>query len=151
MFARVGASASVETREQHVAIEEVKETDPTIGRLVADASRDISTLISKEIELAKSELKVSAKFGGVGVGLFAAAGFIAVLAIIMFSVALAYFIHWNGSGLSLHWAFLIVFGLYLLLAAGLVFAGIRSVKKVKGPERAIAQGKEIPRALKGQA
>ena len=149
MFARVGASASVETREQHVAIEEVKETDPTIGRLVADASRDISTLISKEIELAKSELKVSAKFGGVGVGLFAAAGFIAVLAIIMFSVSLAYFIHW--AGLGLHWSFLIVFGLYLLLAGGLVFAGIRSVKKVKGPERAIAQGKEIPRALKGQA
>ena len=82
-----------------MAIEEVKETDPTIGRLVADASRDISTLISKEIELAKSELKVSAKFGGVGVGLFAAAGFIAVLAIIMFSVSLAYFIHWAGLGL----------------------------------------------------
>ena len=67
----------------------------------------------------------------------------------MFSVALAYFIHW--AGLGLHWSFLIVFGLYLLLAGGLVFAGIRSVKKVKGPERAIAQGKEIPRALKGQA
>jgi len=134
-----------------VAIEEVKETDPTIGRLVADASRDISTLISKEIELAKSELKISAKFGGVGVGLFAAAAFIAVLAIIMLSVALAYFIHWNGSGLDLHWAFLIVFGFYLLLAGGMVFAGVRSVKKVKAPERAIKQGKEIPRALKGQA
>ncbi len=134
-----------------MAIEEVKETDPTIGRLVADASRDISTLISKEIELAKSELKISAKFGGVGVGLFAAAAFIAVLAIIMLSVALAYFIHWNGSGLDLHWAFLIVFGFYLLLAGGMVFAGVRSVKKVKAPERAIKQGKEIPRALKGQA
>jgi len=134
-----------------VAIEEVKETDPTIGRLVADASRDISTLISKEIELAKSELKISAKFGGVGVGLFAAAAFVAVLAIIMLSVALAYFIHWNGSGLDLHWAFLIVFGFYLLLAGGMVFAGVRSVKKVKAPERAIKQGKEIPRALKGQA
>lgn len=134
-----------------MAIEEVKETDPTIGRLVADASRDISTLISKEIELAKSELKISAKFGGVGVGLFAAAAFVAVLAIIMLSVALAYFIHWNGSGLDLHWAFLIVFGFYLLLAGGMVFAGVRSVKRVKAPERAIKQGKEIPRALKGQA
>lgn len=134
-----------------MAIEEVKETDPTIGRLVADASRDISTLISKEIELAKSELKISAKFGGVAVGLFAAAAFIAVLAIIMLSVALAYFIHWDGSGLDLHWAFLIVFGFYLLLAGGMVFAGVRSVKKVKAPERAIAQGKEIPRALKGKA
>lgn len=134
-----------------MAIEEVKETDPTIGRLVADASRDISTLISKEIELAKSELKISAKFGGVGAGLFAAAAFVAVLAIIMLSVALAYFIHWNGSGLDLHWAFLIVFGFYLLLAGGMVFAGVRSVKRVKAPERAIKQGKEIPRALKGQA
>ena len=134
-----------------MAIEEVKETDPTIGRLVADASRDISTLISKEIELAKSELKISAKFGGVGAGLFVAAAFIAVLAIIMLSVALAYFIHWNGSGLDLHWAFLIVFALYLLIAGGMVFAGIRSVKRVKAPERAIKQGKEIPRALKGQA
>ena len=33
--------------------------DPTIGRLVADATRDVSTLVSKEIQLAKSELKVS--------------------------------------------------------------------------------------------
>jgi membrane protein implicated in regulation of membrane protease activity len=134
-----------------VAIEEVKETDPTIGRLVADASRDISTLISKEIELAKSELKISAKFGGLGVAMFAAAGFLAVLAVIMLSVALAYFIHWNGSGLDLHWAFLVVFGFYLLLAGLLVFLGVRSVKKVKAPERAIKQGKQIPSALKGQA
>ena len=134
-----------------MAIEPVKDTDPTIGRLVADASRDISTLITKEIELAKSELKISAKFGGVGVAMFAAAAFVAVLAIIMLSVALAYFIHWNGSGLSLHWAFLIVFGFYLLLAGLLVLLGVRSVKKVKAPERAIAQGKEIPRALKGDS
>ena len=28
--------------------------DPTIGRLVHDASRDISSLIKKEIQLAKS-------------------------------------------------------------------------------------------------
>lgn len=134
-----------------MAIEEVKETDPTIGRLVADASRDISTLISKEIELAKSELKISAKFGGLGVAMFAAAGFLAILAVIMLSVALAYFIHWNGSGLDLHWAFLVVFGFYLLLAGLLVFLGVRSVKKVKAPERAIKQGKQIPSALKGQA
>lgn len=122
--------------------------EPTIGKLVADASRDISTLISKEIELAKSELKVSVTAGGIGIGLFAAAGFIAVLAIIMFSVAIAYFIHWAGLGLQ--WSFLIVFGLYVLIAGLLVLLGVRSVKKVKAPERAIAQGKQIPRALKGK-
>lgn len=134
-----------------MAPEPVLDTDPTIGRLVTDASRDISGLISKEIALAKSELKVSVKAGGLGVGLFAAAGFVAVLAIIMLSVAIAYFIHWNGSGLSLHWAFLVVFGFYLLVAGLLVLIGIRKVKQVRGPEKAMRQGKQIPRALKGKA
>ncbi|MEP9384504.1 phage holin family protein [Nocardioides sp. KR10-350] len=123
--------------------------DPTIGRLVADASRDISTLVNREIQLAKRELKVSVTNGGIGAALFAAAGFLLVLAIIMFSVAIAYFIHW--AGLELWWCFLIVFGAYVLLAALLAFVGIRKVKKVRPPEKAIAQGKEIPRALKGKA
>jgi hypothetical protein len=123
--------------------------DPTIGRLVADASRDISTLLSKEIELAKSELKVSVTAGGVGVAFFAGAAFIALLGVIMLSVAIAYFIHW--AGLGLHWSFLIVFGLYLLLAGLLGFLGYRKVKQVKAPERAIEQGKEIPKALRGQS
>lgn len=126
----------------------VHEGDPTIGKLVIDASRDISLLISKEIELAKAELKVSFKYGGLSLGLFAAAGFMAVLAIIMLSVAFAYLIHWNGAGLDLHWAFLIVFGVYLLITAVLALLGLKKAKQVKAPERAIAQGKEIPRALK---
>jgi hypothetical protein len=131
--------------------QQVNDQDPTIGRLVHDASRDISTLIQKEIQLAKSELKVSVQAGGIGIGLFAAAGFIAVLAVIMLSVAIAYFINWNGDGLALHWAFLIVFGFYLLLAGLMVFVGIRKVKQVRAPERAIGQGREIPKALKGHS
>jgi hypothetical protein len=134
-----------------MANEPIKDTDPTLGKLVMDAQRDISSLISKEIQLAKSELKVSFKHGGTGIGLFAAAGFLGVLAVIMLSVAIAYLINWNGDGLALHWAFLIVFGFYLLLAALLAYLGLRQVKQVKGPERAISQGREIPRALKGRA
>lgn len=118
------------------------DSEPTIGRLVTDASRDISTLIQKEIQLAKSELKVSMKFGGLGAGLFAAAAFLAVLMVIMLSVALAYFIHWNGSGLSLHWAFLIVAGLYAVITAVLVMVGVKKVKQVRAPERAIHQAQE---------
>jgi hypothetical protein len=129
----------------------VHDTDPTIGRLVTDASRDISTLISKEIQLAKSELKVSVKAGGLGLGLFAAAGFLAVLAVIMLSVAFAYFLNWNGAGLDLHWAFLIVFLVYMLLAAVIGYVGLRKVKQVTPPEKAISQGKQIPSALKGKA
>ena len=53
------------------ALTPAAEEEPTIGRLVADASRDISSLVQNEIALAKSELKVSAKFGGMAAGLFA--------------------------------------------------------------------------------
>ena len=127
----------------------VQDNDPTIGRLVTDASRDISTLISQEIQLAKSELKVSVKAGGIGIGLFAAAGFLLLLAVIMFSVAIAYLINWDGHGPSLKWAFLIVTGFYVLVAAVLGFVGVKKVKQVGPPEGAIRQGKQIPSALKG--
>jgi protein-S-isoprenylcysteine O-methyltransferase Ste14 len=133
-----------------MANEPVKDTDPTLGKLVMDAQRDISSLVSKEIQLAKSELKVSVKHGGVGVGLFAGAAFIALLAIIMLSVAFAYFLNWNGEGLDLHWAFLVVFFVYVLIAALLAYIGLRQVKQVKAPERAIEQGRQIPQALKGR-
>ena len=50
-----------------MANEPVQDTDPTIGRLVSDASRDVSSLLRNEIQLAKSELRLSAKAGGVGI------------------------------------------------------------------------------------
>jgi hypothetical protein len=120
--------------------------DPTLGRLVADATRDISSLVQGEIALAKSELKVSVKAGGVGIGLFAAAAFLGLLAIIMLSVAFAYFL--NMTGLDLAWCFLIVFGVYLLIAGVLAFVGLRKVKQVRAPERAIHQAQETKSILK---
>jgi hypothetical protein len=120
--------------------------EPTIGKLVVDASRDVSSLIQSEIALAKTELKVSVKAGGISLGLFAGAAFIALLAIIMLSVAFAYFISFTG--LDLAWCFLIVFVVYLLIAGVLGFIGYRKIQQVKAPERAIAQGKQIPAAFK---
>lgn len=120
--------------------------DPTIGKLVADATRDLSSLIHNEIELAKSELKVSVKNGGTGAGLFGAAAFLGLLAVIMISVAFAYFL--SMTGLHLAWCFLIVFGAYVLLAGLLAFVGVRKVKKVRAPERAIKQAKETQSVLK---
>ena len=69
----------------------------------------------------------------------------------MLSVAIAYFINWNGEGLDLQWAFLIVFAFYLLIAALMVFIGIRKVKQVRAPETAIEPGQEIPNALAARA
>ena len=122
------------------------EEEPTIGKLVVDASRDVSALIQNEIALAKSELRVSVKAGGLSIAMFAAAAFLALLAIIMLSVAIAYFI--NFTGLDLAWCFLIVFALYVLVAAVLGFIGYRKIQQVKPPERAIEQAREIPSAFK---
>ena len=122
------------------------EGEPTLGHLVADASRDISTLIQSEIALAKSELKVSVKAGGVGAALLAAAAFVGLIIVILASITIAQFIIW--AGLDPWWSYLIVTGAYILLAALLAMLGIRRIKKVRGPERTIATAKEIPQALK---
>jgi Putative Actinobacterial Holin-X, holin superfamily III len=124
-----------------------REDEPTLGRLVADASRDISTLIQSEIALAKSELKVSAKAGGAGAAFLALAAFIGLIVIILASITIAQFIIW--AGLKPWWSYLIVTGFYILLAALLVLIGIRKLKRVKAPEKTIATAKEIPQALKG--
>jgi hypothetical protein len=124
--------------------------EPTLGRLVADATRDVSSLIQGEIALAKTELKVSLTAGGIGAALLGAAAFLGVLMIILLSVTAAYFIHWGGSGLDLHWAFLIVTVFYLVLAAILALVGVRKIKQVRAPERTIATAKEIPGAMKGR-
>ncbi len=121
------------------------EVEPSIGQLVASASRDVSTLIRHEIALAKAEVKVSVKAGGIGAALFAAAGFVLVLAVIMLSVAIAYFIHMTG--LDLAWCFSIVFLLYALIAGLLAFIGYRKIRGVRAPERAIHQAQETKNAL----
>jgi hypothetical protein len=125
--------------------EPVADDDPTIGKLVVDASRDISTLIRSEIQLVKSELTVSVKTSGIAVALFGVAGFLVLLAIIMVSIAIAYFVHMAGLGLA--WCFLIVFGGYLLVAALLGLIGWRKIRTVRGPRRAIAQAKLMPTAF----
>lgn len=121
------------------------EQEPTIGKLVVDAFDDFGTLVRHMIELAKSELRVSMRAGGMAIALFLLAGFISLLAIIMVSIAIAFFIHMTGMDLA--WCFLIVFGAYLLLAALLGLIGYRKVRKVRAPERTMAEAREM-RALK---
>jgi len=121
------------------------EVEPSIGQLVARATRDVSSLVRSEIALAKSEVKVSVKAGGVGAALFAVAAFIALLAVVLLSFGFVYLIHLTG--LDLAWCFLIVFLLYMLLAALVGFIGYRSVKKVRPPERAIHQAQETKETL----
>ena len=121
-------------------------SEPTVGQLVANASKDLSNLVRSELELAKTELKKTAVTAGTGAGMFGAAAFLALLAIVLLSIAAAY----GVSALGLHPAlsFLIVAFVYLLIGAVLVLIGTRMLKKAKGPQRAIETSKESVEVLK---
>jgi len=119
--------------------------DATIGRLVAEASRDLSALLQAEIQLAKSEMTFSVKAGGIGVAMFLAAGFFAMLMTIMLAIGVALLI---GKWVGAIWGFFIVAGLLLLVTVLVVVVGIVLVKKVRIPKATINSAKQIPAALK---
>jgi hypothetical protein len=119
--------------------------EPTLGQLVASASRDLSLLVRSEIELAKAELRVDARNAIKGGGMFGAAAFLGLLAVILLSIAAAYGL--TALGLHPGFAFLIIAAAYLLVAGILALIGQRAVKKVGPPKRTIRTTKESVAAL----
>ena len=65
-------------------------TDVSLGELVAAATRDLSTLVRKEVELAKLEIKRDVVAAGKGAGGLGAAGVTGLLGVIFLSIAAAY-------------------------------------------------------------
>lgn len=122
------------------------EGEPTIGQLVANASKDLSSLVRSELQLAQAELKASASAAGKGAGLFSGAAFLGLLAVILLSIAAAYGIH--ALGLHPAVAFVIVAAVYLVVAAVLALIGRSQLAKAKPPNRAIETSKESVEALK---
>lgn len=120
--------------------------EPTVGQLVANASRELSSLVRSELQLAQAELKASAAAAGIGAGLFSGAAVLGVLAIILLSIAAAYGL--VALGLHPALAFVIVAVVYLLIAAVLALIGKKQLSKAKGPQRAIETSKESVEALK---
>jgi Putative Actinobacterial Holin-X, holin superfamily III len=103
-----------------------------ISALVSDAGRDLSTLLRDEVALAKAEVKQDVKSAATGGGLFGAAAVLAVFALIMFSFAAAYGLHAAGLGLS--WAWLVVGGAYLALAACCGLVGLIRFRSLRAGE-----------------
>jgi len=124
------------------------ESERTLGRIVADATHDISSIMHSEIALAKAEIGANAKKAGLGAGIFAVAGTFAFLALILLPIAAAYGL--VAAGLAPWLAFLIVAVLLLVIAAILALVGKRSIGKVKGkPERAIKSAADTLAAVRG--
>lgn len=117
----------------------------SIGRLVTSIKDDLTGLIRDEIELAKAELKEDAKSAALGGGLSAAALFLLLLAVILGSFALVYGVH--ALGLALGWAFLVVAGFYVLVAAVLLLVARGRFGKISGAERTKVTARDAARAL----
>lgn len=122
--------------------------EPTLGALVASASKDLSSLVRDEIALARAEIKDDVSAAVAGGAMFGAAAFLALLATVLLSVAIGFAL--VKAGLVAWLAFLIVAVVYLLIAGLLAFIGLRKVKKVKAPEQSISAAKDTVAALKGQ-
>ena len=125
-----------------------RRTEDTLGALVADASRDLSSLVRQEIALAKAELRVDVKNAATGGAMFGAAAFLSLLAVVMLSITLALFLAWLG--LETWVAFLIVTVFFLLVAVGLALFGKRKVSQVGPPERTIRTSKDTATFLKSR-
>jgi predicted transcriptional regulator len=119
----------------------------TIGQLVADATHDISSIMRSEVALAKAEIRADAQKAGLGAGMFAAAGTLAFLALILLLISAAYGL--VAAGLAPWLAFLIVSAVLLVVGAILVLVGKRSIDGVKGkPERAIKSTQDTIAAVR---
>ena len=121
--------------------------EPTIGQLVASASRDVSTLVRAEIELAKAEIGVAAKAGGKGAGMFAGAAFFGLFGLGFLLTAGA----WGlvAAGLATWLAFLIVAVVLFGCAGVLALVGKKALEQVGPPKRAISSTQESIQTLKG--
>ncbi len=119
----------------------------TLGQLVADATQDVSTIVRSEIDLAKAEITADAKQAGKGAGMFAGAGVMGFLGVVLLLFAVVYGL--VAAGLPVWLSFLIVAVVLFVVAGILALVGKKAVKKVQGkPERAIVTTQETIAAIK---
>ena len=118
--------------------------DPSIGDLVKEAATQASTLVRAEIELARAEVTRDVKKGLTG-----SVFFIAALVVLFYSTFFFFFFLAELLDTWLwRWvAFLIVFGVMVIVTAVLALLGYLKVRRIRGPQKTIETVKEIPEAL----
>jgi hypothetical protein len=118
----------------------------SVGQLMGEVAKDLSTLMRQELELAKVEVKAEAKKAGTGAGLFGAAGFAGYMVLMFLSIAL----WWALSHLVGHsWSALIVAVLWGIVGAVAFLMGKKKFQQVNPkPERTVETLQQVPGALK---
>jgi uncharacterized membrane protein YqjE len=114
---------------------------PGVGDILKEIQGEVSNLIKAEVELAKQELMPAARNGGIGAGLFGGALYFVLNALILLFIAGSLAI-WKWLGLPIALGFVIMAGVLVVVAGVFALIGVVLVKRVKGPEQAIAQGQQ---------
>jgi hypothetical protein len=124
---------------------EAKAASTSLGDMLGEVSRDISTLMRQEVALAKAELKESATKGAKGAGLMGAAGYGALMAVFFLSVALWWAL---GTLIGGGWAGVVVALIWAAIALVLFLIARNQIKQVEGAPQTVDTLKEIPETLK---
>ena len=113
--------------------------------LLSDLTRDVSTLMRQEVELAKVELKESATKAGKGAGMMAGAAWAGHLTMLFLSLALWWAL---GQLIGLGWSAVVVAVIWGIVAAVLASMGRKELNAIKGMPRTTETVKEIPPTFK---
>lgn len=124
---------------------ELKATNTSLGDLLGEVTRDLSTLIRQEMALAKAEIKESAEKAAKGVGMLAGAAYGAGMAVLFLSVALWWALATLIGG---GWSGVVVAVLWAVIALILFSVGRTQMKQVEGAPQTVDTLREIPETLR---
>jgi putative superfamily III holin-X len=120
----------------------------SVGTLISEISRDLSTLMRQEVELAKAELTAEATKTGKAAGMLGGAGFAGYMVLLFVSLAA-----WWGlaNAMDQGWAALIVAAAWTGVGVVLFVGGRARLRSVRPkPRRTVETVKQVPDALKGR-
>jgi hypothetical protein len=122
--------------------------DVSVGELIEDLTRDLSTLVRQELQLAKAEVKQEAVKTGRAVSKLGAAGFAGYMASLFLSLAVAVAL---AHVIDLTWAMLIVAAIWAIAGMLLYSTGRRQLREVNPkPERTVETLREVPATMRGR-
>lgn len=124
---------------------EEKAATTSLGDLLGEVTKDLSTLMRQEVELAKAELKQSATRAGKGAGMLGGAGYAASMTILFLSIALWWAL---GTLVGGGWSGVIVAVIWAIVALVLFVVGRKQLKEVNGAPKTVESLKKIPETLK---
>ena len=122
--------------------------DVSVGELVGNVTRDLSTLMRQELALAQAEVKAEVSKAGKAAGALGGAGLAGYFAVLFLSISLWWALgHLIGNG----WSALVVAVLWGIVGAVLYATGRKKLQEVSPtPERTVDTLKNVPDALKGE-